>query len=52
MNIPKATAAALAKLIFQKAKEHFENAENRAKFEEWYLEKYGVPYVWKVNERK
>lgn len=40
-------ARALSLLIAQKVREYFKDPEHREKFERWYLEKYGEPYVWK-----
>lgn len=34
------------KIIIKGTEEFYKIPENRAKFEQFYLEKYGKPYVW------
>lgn len=33
-------------LLARSVREYFKDEENRKRFEGWYLEKYGEPYVW------
>lgn len=43
----QAQARAASLLVAQKVRDYFKDAEHRAEFERWYLEKYGKLYVWK-----
>lgn len=43
----QAQAKAASLLLAQRVREHFKDAANRAKFEKWYLDRFGVPYEWK-----
>lgn len=45
--LAKTDEVEIGKLICKATKAFFENAENRAAFEKWFLEQYGIPYVWK-----
>lgn len=49
-RIPKEIETDVGKIICCFAKAYFEKIENRRAFEKWYLEKYGVPYIWKTNK--
>lgn len=40
-------AKAFALLLAQEVREYFKDPEHRKDFEQWYLKKYGKPYVWK-----
>lgn len=33
-------------LLARSVREYFKDEENRKKFEDWYLKKYGKPYKW------
>ncbi len=37
------------KILLKRVRETLRDPENRKKFEEWYLQKYGEPYVWKTG---
>ncbi len=45
--LAKAAEVEIGKLICKATKAFFENSENRAAFEKWFLERYGIPYDWK-----
>lgn len=37
----------IARVLAEKVTASLKSPENRAAFEQWYLEKYGKPYEWK-----
>lgn len=39
-------AKAFASLLARSVREFFQDERHRKEFEEWYLKKYGKPYVW------
>lgn len=39
-------AKAFASLLARSVREFFRDEQHRKEFEEWYLKKYGKPYVW------
>ena len=39
-------AKAFASLLARSVREFFRDEQHRKEFEEWYLNKYGKPYVW------
>lgn len=45
-------AKAFASLLARSVREFFQNERHRKEFEEWYLKKYGTPYVWKTTNLK
>ena len=40
-------AKAFASLLARSVREYFRNEQHRKEFEDWYMKKYGRPYVWK-----
>lgn len=40
-------AQAIAGLLAGKVRDYFRDPEHRRKFEQWHLETYGEPYVWR-----
>ena len=42
----KGQAKAFASLLARSVREFFRDEQHRKEFEEWYLKKYGKPYVW------
>lgn len=42
----KGQAKAFASLLARSVREFFQVEQHRKEFEEWYLKKYGKPYVW------
>ena len=42
----KGQAKAFASLLARSVREFFQDEQHRKEFEEWYLKKYGKPYVW------
>lgn len=47
VEIPRENQTVLGRLVCRAARAYFENEEHRRAFEEWYLQNYGKPYVWK-----
>lgn len=41
--------ASMSRVLAEKVTASLKIPENRAEFEKWYLERYGVPYQWKHN---
>ena len=39
-------------ILMRKVREHFQEDENKKKFEEWYREKYGKEYDWRKTRDK
>lgn len=39
-------AKAFTSLLARSVREFFRDEQHRKEFEEWYLKKYGKPYVW------
>lgn len=35
-------------ILARKVENYFQDKENRKKFEDWYRQKYGKEYVWKI----
>lgn len=48
-RLPTFTMQFSIKRMIDDLKVCFYDEKNRREFEQWYLEKYGKPYVWKVN---
>lgn len=46
-TLSKKDEVEIGKLICKATKTFFGNSENRKSFEKWFLEQYGIPYVWK-----
>lgn len=42
----KAFASLLARSVREFFREFFRDEQHRKEFEDWYLKKYGKPYVW------
>ena len=40
------------KKLIKAVQECLKDPANRAEFEQWYLEKYGKPYVWKKEKKE
>lgn len=41
-------AKAFASLLARSVREFFRDEQHRKEFEDWYLKKYGKPYVWQT----
>lgn len=49
-NEYKAQQTAVCSLLGGIVADYFRDADHRAAFESWYLERYGKPYQWKKLE--
>lgn len=49
MELKEGDAKLFARYIAQDIMEYFKTEEHRKEFEEYYFEKYGEKYVWKVG---
>lgn len=49
MELKEGDAKLFARYIAQDIREYFKTEEHRKEFEEYYFEKYGEKYEWKVG---
>lgn len=49
MELKEGDAKLFARYIAQDIREYLKTEEHRKEFEEYYFEKYGEKYVWKVG---
>lgn len=49
MELKSGDAKLFARYIAKDIQEYFKTEEHRKEFEEYYFEKYGKEYVWKVG---
>lgn len=51
VNIPTAYAKkSLTLMLAEKVNEYFKDEQHQKEFEEWHLQKYGIPYVPDLGE--
>lgn len=47
--LEESTKKRIGRLLAQTVSRYLENIEHRREFEEWYFQKYGVKYQWKIG---